>query len=67
MGTNEWQKTICIITLTHSNLQRPKAKNESVIECCLKFPAAELEHKCCAEMVLKDVAVDLLSHMTGAT
>lgn len=42
-------------------------KNESIIKCNSAFTAAKLEHKPPAETALKDVAVDLLSHMTEAT
>lgn len=47
--------------------QPKNKKNESIMKCCLVFAAAQLEYTTTAETVLKDVAVDLLSHMTVAT
>ncbi len=57
-------KTINTTTRSHSNLFRPRTKRGIIKRC---FAAAKLAYKPAVETVLKDVAADLLSHMTGPT
>lgn len=62
-------ETINTFTRSHSNLFWPSLndewKNKKYNQTLLR--AAKLTFKSAAETVLKDVAVDLLSHMTEPT